>query len=137
MSRILFRAWEIKGRTRIVVSDTVYSEPLVKDGVRPLISSDRSFLSKLRRLGTIEGISTLILFGIAMPLKYLGGKPMAVTIAGSVHGFLFIALVTMFVLARRRVPISNRLAAVGIVAAIFPFGPFVVDRWLRDAATHR
>jgi hypothetical protein len=29
------------------------------------------------------------------------------------------------------VPISKRLAAAGIVAAVVPFGPFVVDRWLR------
>jgi integral membrane protein len=101
------------------------------------VSAAGNFLSKLRLIGTIEGISTLILFGIAMPLKYFGGKPMAVTIAGSVHGFLFIALVTMFILARRRVPISNQLAAAGIVAAIFPFGPFIVDRWLREAVPNR
>ena len=97
------------------------------------MSRDPSFLSKLRLMGTIEGISTLILFGVAMPLKYIAGKPAAVTIAGSVHGVLFIALVTMFILATRRVPISRGLAAAGVVAAIFPFGPFIMDRWLSKA----
>ena len=91
---------------------------------------DLPFLKKLRIVGVIEGISTLILFGIAMPLKYLAGKPMAVTIAGSIHGCLFVLLVVMFFLAMDRVPISTKLATAGVVGAIFPFGPFVVDVWL-------
>jgi integral membrane protein len=91
---------------------------------------DRTFLRRLRTLGAIEGVSTLILFGIAMPLKYLGGMPMAVRIAGSIHGALFVALVVTFILGITRIPISRRLAAAGIVAAVFPFGPFIMDRWL-------
>jgi integral membrane protein len=91
---------------------------------------DRQYLRRLRILGTIEGTSTLILFGIAMPLKYLGGMPMAVRIAGSIHGALFVALVVTFILGITRIPISRRLAGAGIVAAVFPFGPFIMDRWL-------
>jgi integral membrane protein len=91
---------------------------------------DRRFLRRLRRLGVIEGTSTLVLFGIAMPLKYAAGLPLAVTIVGSIHGFLFLALVAMFVIGRKRIPIPTRLAGIGIVAAVLPFGPFVVDRWL-------
>ena len=34
----------------------------------------------LRLIGIIEGVSTLTLFGIAMPLKYAAGLPLAVTI---------------------------------------------------------
>lgn len=85
------------------------------------------FLQNLRRLGLIEGISTLILFGIAMPLKYVGGIPIAVTIAGSIHGLLFTALAIMFIQASKRVPIPRSLATLGIVAAIVPFGPFIID----------
>ena len=91
---------------------------------------DRTFLRRLRILGTVEGISTLILFGIAMPLKYLAGMPMAVRIAGSIHGGLFVALALMFILGVKRIPISRRLAGAGIVAAVFPFGPFIMDRRL-------
>jgi len=91
---------------------------------------DQNFLWYLRVVGIIEGISTLILFFIAMPLKYMGDMEIAVTIAGSIHGFLFLALVTMFILAVSLVPISIRLATVGIIAAVFPFGPFIVDRQL-------
>ncbi|HMN95380.1 MAG TPA: DUF3817 domain-containing protein [Phycisphaerales bacterium] len=91
---------------------------------------DHLFLRRLRIASIIEGISTLVLFFIAMPLKYLAGMPMAVTIVGSLHGILFMGVVALFILAIGRVPISVRLAAAGIIGAIFPFGPFIVDRWL-------
>lgn len=89
-----------------------------------------TFLRALRHLAITEGISTLILFGIAMPLKYMAGMPMAVTIVGSIHGFLFVVLVAMLLLAIRKVPISMKMAAAGIAAAVIPGGPFVLDRKL-------
>jgi integral membrane protein len=89
-------------------------------------------------LGVVEGISTLVLFGVAMPMKYVAGIPIAVTIAGSLHGLLFTALAVMFILAIKKVPIPRRTAALGIVAAIFPFGPFIMDKPLaRIADTSR
>ena len=91
---------------------------------------DRKFLRRLRTIGMIEGISTLVLFGIAMPMKYIGGMPQAVTVVGSVHGVLFLTLVFMFSVGMKRIPIPLGLTAAGILGAVFPFGPFVVDRWL-------
>ena len=95
------------------------------------MSPNHHFLTRLRTLGFIEGVSTLILFGIAMPMKYAGGMPMAVTIAGSVHGLLFVLLASMFLLAIRRVPITRGMAMLGIAAAVVPFGPFFMDSRLR------
>lgn len=95
---------------------------------------DQRLLHRLRLLGLIEGVSTLVLFGIAMPMKYFGDTPRAVAIAGPVHGALFVALVGMFVWAVRRVPIPWGLALGGIFGAVVPGGPFVVDRWLRKLA---
>jgi integral membrane protein len=89
-----------------------------------------TFVRALRHLAIIEGISTLVLFGIAMPLKYFAGMPLAVRIVGSLHGALFVALVLMLLLAIRKVPISSALAAAGIAAAIVPGGPFLLDRHL-------
>jgi integral membrane protein len=95
-----------------------------------IVSIDRTFLRRLRTLSIVEGISTLVLFGVAMPLKYLADKPMAVTIVGAIHGFLFMALVVTFLVGMRRIPLSPRLTMGGIAGAVVPFGPFVVDRWL-------
>jgi integral membrane protein len=92
------------------------------------------FLTNLRRLSIVEGISTLILFGIAMPLKYFAGMPAAVRVVGTAHGVLFIALVLMLLLAVRKVPLSPLLAFAGIVAAVVPGGPFVFDRQLAKLA---
>ena len=89
-----------------------------------------TFVKTLRRLAIIEGISTLALFGIAMPLKYFADMPFAVTIVGSLHGALFVALVLMLLLAIRKVPITPTLAAAGIAAAVVPGGPFLLDRHL-------
>jgi integral membrane protein len=89
-----------------------------------------TFMRALRQLAILEGISTLVLFFVAMPLKYFAGMPTAVTVVGSIHGFLFIALVLMLGLAIRRVPISLGLAAAGVVAAILPGGPFLLERRL-------
>ena len=96
------------------------------------VNIDAKFLSRLRLLSIVEGISTLLLFGIAMPLKYLADMPLAVRIIGSFHGLLFVCLAIVFLLAIRRVPISKELAAAGIIAAVLPFGPFVFDRWLDE-----
>lgn len=92
--------------------------------------ADPTFLRRLRMMSLVEGMSTLLLFGVAMPLKYFAGMPRAVTIVGSLHGVLFILLVAMFIIGRDRIPLTSRLTAAGILGAIIPFGPFVVDRHL-------
>lgn len=104
------------------------TEPAARATDGPQIN--HSYLSNLRRLGFIEGVSTLVLFGIAMPLKYAAGMPTAVRIVGSLHGFLFVGLALMLMVAINQIPISKKAAFTGIIAAIVPFGPFVYDRWL-------
>jgi integral membrane protein len=102
---------------------------------------DHNYLNSLRLLGKIEGTSTLILFLVAMPLKYLAAMPIAVTIVGSIHGMLFLALIWKFFNAIDRVPIPRSLAIHGVVAAVIPFGPFILDSRLarigEATATHR
>ncbi|MFW5972756.1 MAG: DUF3817 domain-containing protein, partial [Bacteroidota bacterium] len=53
----------------------------------------RTALSRLRLIGFIEGLSYLALLGIAMPLKYMAGMPMAVRYVGWIHGVLFVLYV--------------------------------------------
>ena len=88
---------------------------------------NRSYLKWLIIVGLIEGFSTLVLFFVAMPLKYYGDMPMAVTVAGGIHGFLFVALVVMFLVGRRIFKLSSGLMWWGMLGAVIPFGPFLVD----------
>lgn len=104
----------------------------------PLYDARMNFMRALRQLAIVEGISTLVLFFVAMPLKYLAGMPLAVTIVGTIHGVLFVALVLMLLVAIWKVPISMTLAAAGVAAAIIPGGPFLLERRLArmDAQSH-
>ncbi|MCH2042016.1 MAG: DUF3817 domain-containing protein [Saccharospirillaceae bacterium] len=43
-------------------------------------------LSTLTQIGFLEGMSFLLLLGVAMPLKYMMGVNEAVRFAGSAHG---------------------------------------------------
>ncbi|MCH2106151.1 MAG: DUF3817 domain-containing protein [Planctomycetes bacterium] len=95
--------------------------------------ADAQFLRGLRTLSFVEGVSTLVLFGVAMPLKYVWDMPLAVRIVGSVHGLLFMLLVLQLFRAVRIVPIERKTAGLCMVAAVLPFGPFVADRWLKEA----
>lgn len=106
----------------------VLQDALVRSGC--IDEVPMSFVRALRQLAIVEGISTLVLFFVAMPLKYFAGMPMAVTVVGSLHGFLFLALVLMLLMAIGKVPISRGLAAAGVVAAILPVGPFLLERRL-------
>lgn len=92
---------------------------------------DRKFLKFLRTFSIIEGVSTLVLFFIAMPLKYMADMPMAVTVFGSIHGALFLILVALFIFGLEKIPLPLHLMVLGIVGAVVPFGPFVVDKWLK------
>lgn len=84
-----------------------------------------------RRIAIAEGISFLVLLGIAMPLKYAAGIPEAVKICGWIHGALFI---TFFVLAfevKGELKKNFAWLAKAFLAAILPFGTFVFDKSLK------
>lgn len=82
----------------------------------------------------MEGLSYLVLLGIAMPLKYLAGQPELVRFVGSLHGLLAI----LFVLAVVQVWIVRRWSwikvSVALIASVIPFGAFFLEASLRREA---
>lgn len=89
-------------------------------------------LAHILRLTTLaEGVSFLLLLGVAMPLKYAAGLPLAVVIVGWLHGILFMGLCLLLglLVATARWPIGR--AALVFLAALVPFGPFVIDGRLK------
>jgi integral membrane protein len=91
-----------------------------------------SIIRRFRLVAILEGISFLVLLGIAMPLKYMAGMPLAVKYVGWAHGLLFISYVVLAVplFTRLKWPM-DRVYGVGI-ASLLPFGTFVLERrWLR------
>ena len=75
--------------------------------------------------------SMLVLLGIAMPLKYVAGMPGAVKVVGWAHGVLFVVFCYALMVAagHRRWPL--RQTAIVFIAALIPFGPFVIDKRLK------
>jgi integral membrane protein len=85
-----------------------------------------------RIVGLLEGISYLVLLGIAMPLKYLADMSIAVTVVGGLHGGLFVAYVGLAILLAIlfRWPIWR--LALAMLASVVPTGTFWFDRHLQS-----
>lgn len=91
----------------------------------------RTELGRFRLVSLLEGVSFLVLLGIAMPLKYAAGLPEAVRYVGWAHGVLFVLfLLALFEVASARSWPLARIAG-AFVAAVVPFGAFVLERKLR------
>lgn len=96
---------------------------------RSLVKNPISFL---RAVGLVEGVSFLILLGIAMPLKYAAGISAAVKWTGWAHGVLFMIFGLALLRAMRAASWPLGRAAFIFIAALIPFGPFVIDRRMRE-----
>ncbi len=82
---------------------------------------------RLRIIGVIEAISFLVLVLIAMPLKYLAGRPESVKVVGGIHGGLWILYLLALLIAWREQRWSFGVFVLGVIASVLPFGPFVFD----------
>jgi len=91
----------------------------------------------LHRMGRIEGVSLLVLLGIAMPLKYLVGQPLAVTVVGSVHGALWVIYMVMLGRMWMSGTWTFGTVAVATVASVLPFGPWWFERRVSGSAAGR
>ena len=93
-----------------------------------LMSSIHKSVAFVRKIALMEGVSFLLLLGIAMPLKYLAGMPEAVRYAGWAHGVLFVLLVAALLRALLTTTWPLGRAALVFVASLLPLGPFLLDR---------
>lgn len=88
-------------------------------------------IGRMRLISLVEGVSFLILLGIAMPLKYLAGIPEVTSVVGAAHGVLFV----LYALAALTLMIALRWSPLWFIGAMFasviPFGTFFVDARLR------
>jgi len=87
-----------------------------------------NFLKLFRWVSMAEGISLLVLLGIAMPLKYSFDLPQMVTYVGMIHGILFVAYVGFAGIYKFKLNWSYAVLFVVLVAAVLPFGTFYADR---------
>lgn len=88
-----------------------------------------SNIGRLRLLGLLEGVSLLLLVGIAVPIKYMLGDPALVRSIGPVHGILFLLFVvnTLSVGVEYNWRFTTTTWKV-LLACIIPFGTFYIDK---------
>jgi integral membrane protein len=92
-------------------------------------------IGRLRFIGFWEGVSFLVLLGIAMPLKYYYGQPGAVRVVGMAHGILFMLYLWAAIQAALEHDWPWKKTALVLLASLLPGGPFVADaKLLRDPA---
>jgi integral membrane protein len=100
-------------------------------------SSWTSELGQFRIVSLLEGVSYLLLLGVAMPMKYWMGDPTLVRVLGRVHGGLFV----LFAVTLLRVAVEDgwpwRKSLTAFLASLAPLGAFWFDRKLRGEGAPR
>jgi integral membrane protein len=95
-------------------------------------SAERLQLRRMRQVSLVEGSTLIALIFIAVPLKHLGGYPVATATMGPIHGVAFVVYVWMLI----QTVVSGEWSRAEIlrlaIAAIIPFGAFFNERVLKE-----
>lgn len=92
--------------------------------------ANKSLTDKFLLIGKAEGYSYLFLIFIAMPLKYMADIPIAVRIAGSLHGILFIAFLYFIYKMIKDNKLTTESGIYAFLLSIIPFGTFFLRKLL-------
>ncbi|MBC7474795.1 MAG: DUF3817 domain-containing protein [Candidatus Sericytochromatia bacterium] len=87
----------------------------------------KSQIGRLRLVGISEGVSFIVLLGIAMPLKYIFDLPQAVRVVGMMHGALFILYLITLIESKIEFGWDYKRFSSLMLAALIPFGTFYTD----------
>ena len=96
-------------------------------------NSQLKWAKRFKWISLAEGLSFLLLLGIAMPLKYGFDMPLAVKYLGWVHGALFVIYIDVVFPTALSLKWSFSRTFFARVAAVLPFGPFIFDRNLNKS----
>ncbi len=91
-------------------------------------------LQFFRVIALIEGVTTIALFLVAMPLKYAFDNPALVPPVGMTHGVAWLAYVVAMAICLPGAGFSAWEWLRTFVAALFPFGTFVNDNLVKRKA---
>lgn len=93
--------------------------------------SNNKHLNRFLWISRAEGISFLLLLGIAMPLKYGFDMPLMVKYVGWAHGVLFVAYIIQLLVVGIKLKWDELRILYGGVASLLPFGPFIFERRIK------
>lgn len=87
-----------------------------------------TLLPIFKKVAFAEGVSNVLLFFVAMPLKYFADMPLAVTYVGWVHGLLFVLYIGIFFALWPKMKWPFWKASLIGGASLIPFATFWVDK---------
>lgn len=88
-------------------------------------------LHLFRWVALVEGVTTLALFLVAMPLKYWGDNPVLVPPVGMAHGVAWLAYLVAMLVCLPGKGFSALDTLRTFVAGLVPFGTFLNDGLVR------
>lgn len=89
-------------------------------------------LRLFRWVALFEGLTTLALFFVAMPLKYGFDNPVLIRPVGLIHGIAFLAYIAVMVVALRGQGFTTSGWVRTTLAAFVPLGTFLNDPFIRQ-----
>lgn len=90
-------------------------------------------LQFFKNLALIEGISAILLFFFAMPMKYIFNDPFYVKHIGMAHGILFIGYIFIATILKFTQKWDLSKYSIICIASIPPFGTFYIEKkYLRN-----
>ncbi len=84
-------------------------------------------LKLFRSIALVEGVTTIALFLVAMPLKYWMDNPALVPPVGMAHGVAWLAYLAAMVVCLPGKGFTLWEVVRTFIAALFPFGTFLND----------
>ena len=85
-------------------------------------------LKFFKYVALVEGISALLLFFFAMPMKYIFDQPIYVKHFGMLHGVLFTLYIVLATFLKFNQKWHLKKYFIICIAAIPPFGTFYIDQ---------
>ena len=92
----------------------------------------KKLINYFRLIAIIEGISYLILLGIAMPLKYMADQPLPVKYLGWAHGVLFVIFCILLLQVWIKYKWTFIFVAGAFLSSLVPFGTFYLDKKIKQ-----
>ena len=104
---------------------------MAADRIAPARDSEQAIAAALQRyrvMATVVGVLLVLLFVVAMPLKYVADVPEPVTVLGTAHGWLYALFFLSAVDLALRAKWTLKGAIVALVCGTIPFLSFLAER---------
>lgn len=81
-----------------------------------------------RIISTLEGISLILLFFVAMPMKYMFGNDILISPVGMAHGILFTLYVFITIIVTFELKWDAKTVIIVLLCSLIPFGTFYMEK---------